>query len=159
MKRRRGFNRIGFVIGAAVAGAALLVLMLTRPWDSAPDADPADAAQVAIGESLYARHCAACHGARLEGQANWRRRKPDGRLPAPPHDAQGHTWHHADGQLSGVIKRGIGPPLVSPGYASDMQSFAGRLSDAEIWAVIAFIKSRWPEEIRRRQPRSERGAP
>jgi hypothetical protein len=26
-------------------------------------------------------------------------RKPDGKLPAPPHDASGHTWHHADAQL------------------------------------------------------------
>ena len=36
------------------------------------------------------------------------------------------------------------------GYESDMAAFGGVLSDADIWAVLAFIKSSWPEEIRRR---------
>jgi mono/diheme cytochrome c family protein len=34
-----------------------------------------------------------------------------------------------------------------------MPAFEGVLTDAEIWAVLAFIKSRWPEEIRKRQER------
>lgn len=32
-----------------------------------------------------------------------------------------------------------------------MPAFKGRLADEEIWAVLAYIKSRWPEEIRRKQ--------
>ena len=37
------------------------------------------------------------------------------------------------------------------GYQSDMPAFAGVLSDQEINAVIAFIKSRWPEPVRAQQ--------
>ncbi len=40
--------------------------------------------------------------------------------------------------------------FAPPGYESDMAAFGGVLSDADIWAVLAFIKSSWPEEIRRR---------
>ena len=52
---------------------------------------PDDAAVLAQGQRVYVAHCAACHGAQLESQPNWRERGPDGRLPAPPHDASGHT--------------------------------------------------------------------
>jgi mono/diheme cytochrome c family protein len=43
------------------------------------------------------------------------------------------------------------PPLAPPGYESDMSGFAATLNDADIWAVLAYIKSRWPAEIRARQ--------
>ena len=32
-----------------------------------------------------------------------------------------------------------------------MPAFGGRLGDADIWAVLAFIKSTWPPEIRAAQ--------
>jgi mono/diheme cytochrome c family protein len=34
-----------------------------------------------------------------------------------------------------------------------MPAYKDTLSDREIWAVLAYIKSRWPEEIRERQAR------
>lgn len=136
--------------GAAIALAGAAAWML---WPAAPPgrADPDDAALVALGAEVYRRHCASCHGANLEGQPAWRVRKPDGRLPAPPHDATGHTWHHPDEQLFWITKFGVRPPLAPEGYASDMPGFAEKLGDEEIRAVIAFIKSRWPPEIRARQ--------
>jgi mono/diheme cytochrome c family protein len=105
-------------------------------------ADPRDAQQVALGAKVYAQHCASCHGAKLEGQPEWRRRLPNGRMPAPPHDESGHTWHHPDDMLFDITKHGIAP-YAPPGYQSDMPAFAGVLSDDEIWAVLAFIKSHW----------------
>jgi mono/diheme cytochrome c family protein len=111
-------------------------------WND-PRADAADAARVALGERLYAQQCASCHGANLEGQPNWRGRLPNGRLPAPPHDETGHTWHHPDRLLFAITKEGLVPPHAPAGYESDMPGFAGKLSDDEIWAVLAFIKSRW----------------
>jgi mono/diheme cytochrome c family protein len=108
-----------------------------------PRADPADAARVALGERVYAQHCASCHGTRLEGQPKWRSRLPNGRLPAPPHDETGHSWHHADRVLFGITKNGLVPPHAPQNYASDMPAFAGKLTDDEIWAVLAYIKSRW----------------
>jgi mono/diheme cytochrome c family protein len=108
-----------------------------------PRADPGDAARVALGERVYTQHCASCHGARLEGQPRWRSRLANGRLPAPPHDETGHSWHHADRVLFAITKNGLVPPHAPQDYASDMPAYAGRLSDDEIWAVLAFIKSRW----------------
>jgi len=40
------------------------------------------------------------------------------------------------------------------GVKSAMPGFQDILSDADIWAVLSFIKSRWPEEIRQSQPKS-----
>lgn len=105
---------------------------------------------LARGKQLYAVHCAACHGVKLEGQPNWRQRLPNGKFPAPPHDASGHTWHHADELLFNITKNGI-EPYAPPGHRSDMPAFRDRLSDEEIRAVLAFIKSTWPEETRKLQ--------
>lgn len=107
-------------------------------------ADPRNAARVEIGAKVYGQHCAACHGPKLEGQPNWRVRLPNGRLPAPPHDESGHTWHHPDDVLFGITKHGLVPGKYAPqGYESDMPVFAGKLSDDEIWSVLAYIKSNW----------------
>ncbi|MCR6632080.1 MAG: cytochrome c [Magnetospirillum sp.] len=112
--------------------------------------DPGDPRQVAEGRRLYAEHCARCHGAELQGEPDWRVRKPSGELPAPPHDASGHTWHHSDEQLYAITKHGMAR-FAPPDYKSAMPAFVGTLSDGEIRAVIAYIKSTWPEDLRRRQ--------
>lgn len=119
-------------------------------WSVRQAIDPDNPRQVARGAALYAAHCAQCHGANLQGEADWRTRRPDGQLPAPPHDASGHTWHHSDEHLFGITKHGMAR-YAPPDYKSAMPSYVGKLSDAEIRAVIAFIKSTWPEPIRRRQ--------
>ncbi|MEX0923219.1 MAG: c-type cytochrome [Rhodovibrionaceae bacterium] len=110
-----------------------------------------------LGEEVYAAHCAACHGAELEGEPDWRQRKPDGKLPAPPHDPSGHTWHHPDPQLFALTKYGPAA-LVGGGYESDMPAYEELLSDREIRASIAYIKSRWPEDIRAQQAEITRRA-
>ena len=107
-----------------------------------------DAAQIAEGQTIYAQHCASCHGANLEGQPRWQRPLPNGRMPAPPHDDSGHTWHHPDEVLFGITKHGLVPPYAPPGYQSDMPAFGDRLSDAQIRAVLAYIGSRWSRPVR-----------
>ena len=52
------------------------------------------AADIETGRARYAHHCAACHGAAVDGAPDWQRPGPDRRLPAPPHDETGHSWHH-----------------------------------------------------------------
>ena len=113
--------------------------------------DPNDPALTARGKVVYAEQCASCHGANLEGQPNWRKRLPNGRLPAPPHDATGHTWHHSDRQLFDMVKNGTASML--PGYETDMPAYKETLSDADIWAVLSFIESTWAPNIRERQQR------
>jgi mono/diheme cytochrome c family protein len=146
------------IVAAAVAAAVIAAL---AAWFWPPEVDRADAGDarlVAEGETVYRRHCASCHGAKLEGQPAWRTRKPDGRLPAPPHDETGHTWHHPDEQLFALTKIGVKPPLAPPGYDSDMPGFDGVLSDREIWAVLAYIKSTWPAAIRAQHARIDEAA-
>jgi mono/diheme cytochrome c family protein len=121
-------------------------------------AEAPDPAQLALGSKLYAEHCAACHGARLEGQPNWRKRLANGRFPAPPHDDSGHTWHHPDDVLFAITKHGLVPPYAPPGYESDMPAFAGKLSDDEIRAVLAYIQSQWSDEVRKLRAEMLRGA-
>lgn len=111
--------------------------------------DPNDPELVARGEPLYAQYCASCHGANLEGEANWRERRPDGSLPAPPHDETGHTWHHPDSLLIDYTLRG-GAAFAQGRFESRMPGFEDQLSREQVIAIIAFIKSTWPEEIQAR---------
>lgn len=107
--------------------------------------------QIIRGKNIYAESCASCHGKNLEGQQNWKRRLENGRMPAPPHDESGHTWHHSDQDLFAMTKFGVGS--IIPGYESDMLAFEEILSDEEIAAVLAFIKSTWPKRQRETQAR------
>ena len=108
------------------------------------DVSAARAERLALGQRLYGENCASCHGADLEGQPDWRSPGPSGRLPAPPHDASGHTWHHADEQLFAITKYGTAA-VVGNGYESDMPGFGDSLADDGIGAVLDYIKSTWPE--------------
>lgn len=110
---------------------------------------------VTLGQAIYAERCAGCHGADLAGQPNWKSPLPTGRMPAPPHDASGHTWHHPDGVLLRITKEGPAA-IVGGSYESDMPGFADLLADDEIRAVLAFIKSTWPERERRYQAEMSR---
>jgi mono/diheme cytochrome c family protein len=140
--------------GCALIGVSAVALLWYAHNEHSSDADGTDQALVKLGQAVYAGRCAACHGVSLEGQPNWRERLPNARLPAPPHNAQGHTWHYTDRQLFDITKNGASGVL--PGYESDMPGFAGVLSDREIWATLAFIKSTWPPDIRARQARLNR---
>ena len=134
-------------------GIAALAVVATVTWLFVPREvriDPTNTKAVAQGEQLYARHCAGCHGGNLEGQPEWQSRNAQGRLPAPPHDEHGHTWHHDDQVLFEVTKYGLARH-APPGYQSDMPAFEGILADKDIVAVLAFIKSRWPTSIHDRR--------
>jgi mono/diheme cytochrome c family protein len=140
-------RRIFHCSGTALAAIGVSACSLAEPPGGA---DPTDAEQVSLGRTVYDAHCAVCHGPQLEGQPDWRQRLHNGRLPAPPHDETGHTWHHPDQQLFGMTKYGM-TPYAPEGYESDMPAFDSTLFDEEIWAVLAYIKSTWPEGIRQRQ--------
>ena len=140
-------SKVRAVSVAVLAGVAVLaVAVLTGAGGSAVSLPYRDADRVAEGRAIYAAHCAACHGADLQGEADWRNRNADGLMPAPPHDETGHTWHHADAVLFDLTKRGTAA-VVGGGYQSNMPGFAGVLSDAEILSVLGYIKSTWPQQV------------
>ena len=102
------------------------------------------------GKALYADNCASCHGTNLEGQPNWRTPDEAGLLPAPPHDETGHTWHHDNNLLFRYTKLGGERALAESGvtgFKSGMPGFEETLNDGEIWSILAYIRSKWPEHI------------
>ncbi len=138
--RRRGMTlktAVAVLFGAVTLGAGVWLF-------APPRAGFASADEIAHGSAVYAENCASCHGANLEGQPNWQTPGPNGRYPAPPHDRNGHTWHHSDQVLAQIIYYGTAA-MVGNGYESDMPGFSSTLSEADILAVLAFIKSTWPE--------------
>lgn len=134
------------ILSALAAVAGIWVIFVSKPRLEIDHTDPQ---KIEIGRRVYGEACASCHGRNLEGQPNWRERLPNGRLPAPPHDASGHTWHHTDAALFRMTRNG--PAAYPTDYPTDMPAFSGRLTDDEIIAVLAFIKSTWPPDILRSQ--------
>ncbi len=153
LQREMHVRHGGVWLGAIAVSLAVGALAAYSLWpqDAGGNADPDNRAQVALGRQVYMEACASCHGENLEGQPDWRVRLENGRLPAPPHDATGHTWHHPDELLFGMTKIGIAAVAGLDGYETDMPAFEGVLSDAEIWAVLAYIKSTWPPAVSARQ--------
>lgn len=145
-------------VGATLTVSALMHWGVDRSAMAAVRLVPDDAAVTARGQAVYAGHCAACHGERMEGQPAWREPGPDGRLPAPPHDASGHTWHHPDELLFRITKQGVAKAANLHDHASAMPAFEGVLSDAEIVATLSWIKSQWPADIRARHDEINRAA-
>lgn len=92
---------------------------------------------VARGSHVYAENCASCHGVDLAGQPDWRVQGPDGRLPAPPYDASGHTWDHDGDTLFRLTKYGLAELIDDPDYASNMPAYDGILTDADIIAALS----------------------
>jgi mono/diheme cytochrome c family protein len=148
--RRRRNIVIVIAVVAGLLAAGVTAWLAQRKHVPPISAD--DPRQVALGAAVYAARCAQCHGANLEGQPNWRERKANGRLPAPPHDASGHTWHHPDEALFAITKNGM-TPYAPAGYESDMPAFGNLLTDEQIAATLAFIESRWPASIRAQHAR------
>ncbi|MCF6303811.1 MAG: cytochrome c [Rhodobacteraceae bacterium] len=141
MKIKIAFAAI-FLIGAAV-----LVSLFLAGTRQTPET-------VLRGQALYAENCASCHGATLEGQPDWRIPNPDGTLPAPPHNNDGHTWHHDDRLLFDYTKLGGAQAMAARGlsnFNSGMPAFEGILSDDEINNIWAYIRSTWGEEERAAQ--------
>lgn len=115
-------------------------------------AEDVSQATIQVGRQIYADNCATCHGADLQGQPEWKQRLANGRMPAPPHDATGHTWHHSDRDLYNLTKLGVAT-VMGNGYESDMPAFGGKLSDDDIKAVLAYIRNTWPVRVQQAQAR------
>lgn len=129
----------------ALAGGAIGYLFLSgKISDSAKGDDPL---RIAQGEIIYRDNCASCHGANLEGQANWREQQSNGSYPASPLNENGRSWIHSGFQMFDIIKVG-GSTIAPRSINSDMPAFKEKLDNKQIWAVIDYIKSRWPAKIR-----------
>ncbi len=150
-----------FIIFAMALGLPFILLACTNAQVSNVDAGTTavtdtlptlDAAQIALGQEIYSANCASCHGVNLEGEANWKAQNEDGSFRSPPHSADGHTWHHPDSNLLEAITLG-GARFAGQniGGTSTMPAFGQLLTDEEITAVLTYIKSTWPDDVRQMQ--------
>ena len=143
-------NKIQIIITALIVTTiSTLVASANEGSDGVSTALQAEnLAVVAAGENIYQAQCAACHGAQMQGQPDWRARDENGMLPAPPHDKTGHTWHHADDLLFEITKYGPGVVIGDANYKSMMPAYKDILTDQDIVSVLSYIKHSWPAEER-----------
>ena len=89
-----------------------------------PVAGSADAASA--GKRVYTRMCVRCHGPEGRGDGT----AATGNMP----DLTDALWDFggSDGEIFSVIHDGV---------SADMDGYAARLSDADIWYVVTYIKS------------------
>ena len=133
-----------------ISTAALVALAFLSFSSAVFAAHELENRDIASGKVLYSEYCADCHGANLEGQPNWQTANEDGTMPAPPHDQTGHTWHHDNrllfdytylGGADALARRGI------EGFKSGMPGFSDVIGEEEIWEILAYIRSTWPDRI------------
>jgi mono/diheme cytochrome c family protein len=135
----------------------LLVGLLAAACSSAPvsivvGGTTFNTEQIAQGQQLYAQNCASCHGINGEGQFPNAplERDATGRFGAPPHNGNGHTWHHGDAMLIEYVRNG-GVSLTDPTNWYPMPAFGEQLTDEEIMLTLAYIKTFWTAEQAARQ--------
>ncbi|WP_444984915.1 c-type cytochrome [Halomonas mongoliensis] len=97
---------------------------LDRESPLVPSAD-----NLAFGQQVYQRYCAACHGER--GRGDGVAAGVAGFVPVPTDLAQ-HGAGHAAGEYAWLVKAG------NP--ESAMPRFAGKLGEEETWAVVLYIR-------------------
>lgn len=99
-----------------------------------PAAGPEATPDVAQGQQLYATYCASCHGAMGEGDGP----VAAGLDPKPAKHTHGEYMNALSNEhLFRVTKEG-GPAV---GKSPLMAPWGGTLSDAQIWDVVAFMRS------------------
>lgn len=124
-------RRIMRVVAPLVGVGAIAWIVYVEHLSSPPGtADPEDATQVALGERVYARHCADCHGADLRGGPS--RVALNAGSPAAA---------RSDESLLAIVKQGAGP-LGADGK-TPMPAFNLALTDAQMLNALAYVKNRW----------------
>ena len=132
-------------------GSLAIVLLLASLLLMFRNAEPvnasiasSDAEMIARGERLFAQNCSPCHGQKAVGEntatplGGWNKAGPI----APALNGTGHAWHHPPRYFFHTIRNG------STMRGTRMIGWVGRMSDAEIVAVIAYFQSLWPPHIK-----------
>ena len=87
-----------------------------------------NAESVAAGRQIYARLCARCHGPTGKGDGG------GAGAGGQPADLTDDAWDFGgtDGEIFGVIHDGT---------SADMEGYAERINDTDIWRLVNYIRS------------------
>ena len=127
----------------AVAAAALCLLAVVGAQEHPAEAhrhpngqaleNPFDAIadSVGAGRKQYVFLCRGCHGNRGRGDGD------QAHAGGVPSDFTDDVWQHgeSDGEIFLTIKEGV---------SADMQPYADRISDEDIWHLVNYLKSLAP---------------
>jgi len=96
------------------------------------NSEPYTAESVAAGRRIYMRLCVRCHGPQGKGDGG------GAGAGGQPADLTGTTWEYgsSDGEIFSVIHDGT---------SADMDGYADRLSEADMWHLVNFIRSIGPK--------------
>ena len=96
-----------------------------------------------LGRTTFEANCMICHGAAGQGLVkDWKKPLPNGKYPPPPLNGTAHTWHHSPKILLKTINDGG----IMLGGA--MLGFKDKLNNKEKQALIDYIYSLWPKNIK-----------
>jgi len=86
----------------------------------------ASADSTAAGKRVYTRMCSRCHGPEGKGDGT--------AATAPVPDLTDAKWDYggSDGEIFAVVHDGV---------SADMDGYAARLSDNDIWNVVNYVRS------------------
>lgn len=110
-----------------VGAIAQYLVSLPGPAQLAP-AERAQEAVLVRGAAIYQRQCVACHGEKGEGKARVYPRLADG---------------PAANAIRMVLDGGYSPSTAANPRPFGMPPFSGALSDAEVAAVLSYVRASW----------------
>ena len=93
----------------------------------APNPVVNDQRALASGRAAYTGSCAVCHGAKGDGRGVF------GRTTYPDATDLTGVKNKSDAQLFWIVKNGLG--------FTAMPAFGGQYKDADIWAIVAYIRA------------------
>ena len=116
------FRTAAGMIGVALA-STLLASAFQNPVPSTPKS-------VETGRQLFQKYCKGCHGENATGDG------PLAPKDVHPPNLTDAEWKYGatDGEIFSNIREGIGPKF-------DMKSWKSRMTDAEIWSVVNYLRS------------------
>jgi mono/diheme cytochrome c family protein len=127
MKRVFFFTAVAFAAVAALSQAPRSPHKGGNP-EAAKVKNPVEATteSVAAGRRAYQRLCVRCHGAQGKGDG--------GAAGAVPADLTSGHWEYGgtDGEIFSAIHDGT---------SADMEGYAPRMSDVDIWNVVNYLRT------------------
>jgi cbb3-type cytochrome c oxidase subunit III len=95
---------------------------------------PATAKSVEAGRQLFQKYCKGCHGESATGDG------PQAPKDIHPPNLTDAEWKHggADADIFTTIRDGVGPKF-------DMKSWKSRMTEADIWNVVNYLRSIGPK--------------